>query len=119
MFYIQQEEKDLQIGIEVMMLSYQSELKEFHSKMPVDDKDKFGEEVLNYAEPCIKITEKAVKEIVGDNKLVCERYVDHAEKLMIKKIVGRIDYETKHTFIELKKQNHQEQQRLETKMNLK
>ena len=31
--------------------SYQSELKEFHSKMPVDDKDKFGrEEVLNYAE---------------------------------------------------------------------
>ena len=83
--------------------AYQSELKEFHSKMPVDDKDKFGrEKVLEYVEPCIKITEKAVKEIVGDNKLVCERYVDHAEKLMIKKIVGRIDYETKHTFIELK-----------------
>ena len=54
-------------------VSYQSELKEFHSKMPIDDKDKFGrEEVLNYVEPCIKITEKAVKEIVGDNKLVCE-----------------------------------------------
>ena len=84
-------------------VSYQSELKEFHSKMPVDDKDKFGrEEVLNYAEPCIKITEKAIKEIVGDNKLVCERYIDHAEKNMIKKIVGRIDYETKHSFIELK-----------------
>ena len=84
-------------------VSYQSELKEFHSKMPVDDKDKFGrEEVLNYAEPCIKITKKAIKEIVGDNKLVCERYIDHAEKNMIKKIVGRIDYETKHSFIELK-----------------
>ena len=84
-------------------VSYQSELKEFHSKMPIDDKDKFGrEEVLNYVEPCIKITEKAVKEIIGDNKLVCERYIDHKEDNMIKKITGRIDYETKHTFIELK-----------------
>jgi len=83
--------------------AYNHELKDFHSKLPVDVKDKFGrEQVLKYAEPCIKITEKVVKEIVGKNKLVCERYIDHAIDLMIKKITGRIDYETKHTFIELK-----------------
>ena len=66
--------------------AYQSELKEFHSKIPVDDKDKFGrEKVLEYAESCIKITSKAVKEIIGNNKLVCERYIDHAVKNLIKK----------------------------------
>ena len=77
--------------------AYEDELKEFHSKLPVDDKDKFGrKEVLNYVEPCIKLTKKVVQEIIKDKKLVCERYIDHQEDLMIKKITGRIDYETKH-----------------------
>ena len=84
-------------------VAYQDELKEFHSKLPVDDRDKFGrEEVIKYAEPCISLTKKIVQDIVGDNKLVCERYIDHSEELMIKKITGRIDYETKNIFIELK-----------------
>lgn len=84
-------------------VAYQEELKEFHSKLPVDDRDKFGrQEVTKYAEPCIALTKKVVQDIVGDNKLVCERYVDHQEDLMIKKITGRIDYETKNIFIELK-----------------
>ena len=84
--------------------AYEDELKEYHSKLPVDDKDKFGrKEVLNYVEPCIKLTKKVVREIISfDKKLVCERYIDHQEDLMIKKITGRIDYETKHSFIELK-----------------
>jgi len=84
-------------------VAYQEELKEFHSKLPVDDRDKFGrEEVIKYAEPCIALTKKVVQDLVGDNKLVCERYIDHQEDLMIKKITGRIDYETKNIFIELK-----------------
>ena len=83
--------------------AYEDELQEYHSKLPVDDKDKFGrKEVLNYVEPCIKLTKKVVQEIIKDKKLVCERYIDHQEDLMIKKITGRIDYETKHSFIELK-----------------
>ena len=44
--------------------AYEDELKEYHSKLPVDAKDKFGrKEVLNYVEPCIKLTKKLCKKL--------------------------------------------------------
>ena len=73
---------------------------------PVDAKDKFGREaMIKFAEDCIPITKKVVQEIIGKEKLVCERYVELKEFDMIKPIIGRIDYETMGTngkFIELK-----------------
>lgn len=70
---------------------------------PVDDKDKFGREaMIKFAEDCIPITKKVVQDIIGKDKLVCERYVELKEFDMIKPVIGRIDYETKTKFIELK-----------------
>jgi len=45
---------------------------------------------------------KHKQEIIGKDKLVCERYVELKEFDMIKPVIGRIDYETKTKFIELK-----------------
>ena len=74
-----------------------------NEKPPVDAKDKFGREaMLKFAEDCIPITKKVVQDIIGKNKLVCERYVELKEFDMIKPAIGRIDYETKELFIELK-----------------
>ena len=58
--------------------------------------------MLDYAHNCIGVTKKVVQDIIGDEKLVCERAVRHKEMTMIKPILGRIDYETKTKFIELK-----------------
>jgi hypothetical protein len=74
-----------------------------NSKEPVDAKDKFGREaMIKFAEDCIPITKKVVQQIVEKEKLVCERYVELKEFDMIKPVIGRIDYETKTKFIELK-----------------
>ena len=43
-----------------------------------------------------------MQEIIGKEKLVCERYVEQKEMTMIKPVIGRIDYESKTKFIELK-----------------
>jgi len=84
-------------------LNFDKELKEIKDKPPVDEKDKFArEEMLNYAHDCIGITKKVVQDIVGEEKLQCERAVRKKEMTMIKPILGRIDYETKTKFIELK-----------------
>jgi hypothetical protein len=48
------------------------------------------------------VTKKVVQDIIGKEKLVCERYVEHKEMTMIKPILGRIDHESKTKFIELK-----------------
>ena len=84
-------------------LNFDNELKQIKDKPPVDAKDEFArEEMLDYAHNCIGVTKKVVQDIIGDEKLVCERAVRHKEITMIKPIIGRIDYETKTKFIELK-----------------
>ena len=82
---------------------FDSELDEINKKDPVDKKDEFArKEMISYAHDCIGVTKKVVQDLVGDDKLVCEQYVKHKEMTMIKPITGRIDYETKTKFIELK-----------------
>ena len=84
-------------------LNFNNELKNIKDKPAVDAKDEFArEEMLDYAHNCIGVTKKVVQDIIGDEKLVCERAVRHKEMTMIKPILGRIDYETKTKFIELK-----------------
>jgi len=84
-------------------LNFDNELKQIKDKPPVDAKDEFArEEMLDYAHNCIGVTKKVVQDIIGDEKLVCERAVRYKEMTMIKPILGRIDYETKTKFIELK-----------------
>ena len=84
-------------------LNFDNELKQIKDKPPVDAKDEFArEEMLDYAHNCIGVTKKVVQDIIGKDKLVCERYVEHKEMTMIKPIIGRIDYESKTKFIELK-----------------
>ena len=58
--------------------------------------------MLKFAEDCIPITKKVVQDIIGKEKLVCERYVEKKEFNQIKPTIGRIDYESKTKFIELK-----------------
>ena len=82
---------------------FNKELEIMNEKPPVDAKDKFGREaMLKFAEDCIPITKKVVQDIIGKDKLVCERYVELKEFDMIKPVIGRIDYESKTKFIELK-----------------
>ena len=82
---------------------FDNELEIINQNPPVDAKDKYGREaMIRFAMDCIPITKKVVKEIVRNEKLVCERYVELKEFDMIKHILGRIDYETKTKFIELK-----------------
>lgn len=82
---------------------FKKELEIINEKEPVDAKDKFGREaMLKFAEDCIPITKKVVQDIIGKEKLVCERYVELKEMTMIKPVIGRIDYESKTKFIELK-----------------
>ena len=83
--------------------AYQTELKFLDEKKPVDKKDEFArKEMLNYVHDAISETKKVVQEILGKEKMVCERFVEQKEMTMIKPIIGRIDYETKNKFIELK-----------------
>ena len=82
---------------------FDSELDIIKEKPPVDAKDEYArKEMISYAHDCIGVTKKVVKDLVGDEKLVCEQYVKHKEMTMIKPITGRVDYETKTKFIELK-----------------
>ena len=82
---------------------FNKELEIMNEKPPVDAKDKFGREaMIKFAEDCIPITKKVVQDIMGKEKLVCERYVEQKEMTMIKPVIGRIDYESKTKFIELK-----------------
>ena len=82
---------------------FAAELELVNKNPPVDAKDKFGREaMLKFAEDCIPITKKVVQDIIGKEKLVCERYVELKEFDMIKPAIGRIDYESKTKFIELK-----------------
>ena len=84
-------------------LNFNKELKNIKVKPPVDAKDEFArEEMLDYAHNCIGVTKKVVQDIIGKDQLVCERYVEHKEMTMLKPIIGRIDYESKTKFIELK-----------------
>jgi hypothetical protein len=52
-----------------------------------------------YAHDCIGVTKKVVQDIIGKDKLVCERYVEHKEMTMLKPIIGRIDYESKTNYL--------------------
>jgi len=86
-----------------LKINFNKEKEIINSKEPVDAKDKFGREaMIKFAEDCIPITKKIVQQIIEKEKLVCERYVELKEFNMIKPILGRIDYETKTKFIELK-----------------
>ena len=83
--------------------AYQTELKLLDEKKPVDKKDEFArKEMLNHVHDAISETKKVVQEIMGKDKMVCERFVEQKEMTMIKPIIGRIDYENKNKFIELK-----------------
>jgi len=82
---------------------FQNELKIVNSKDPVDEKDAYAkEEMIDYAHNCIGVTKKVVQSIAGSEELECERHVVKKELTMIKEILGKIDYETKSKFIELK-----------------
>ena len=82
---------------------FQNELGIINEKPPVDDKDKFArEKMIEYAIDCINVTEKVVKDIIKDDKLICEYHVRKKEMTMIKDILGKVDYLTKKLFIELK-----------------
>ena len=82
---------------------FQNELGTINEKPPVDDKDKFArEKMIDYAIDCITVTEKVVKDIVKDDKLICEYHVRKKEMTMIKDILGKVDYLTDQLFIELK-----------------
>jgi hypothetical protein len=82
---------------------FKNELENINANPPVDEKDKYGREaMIRFAMDCIPITKEVVGKIVGKDKLVCERYVELKEFDMIKPVIGRIDYETKTKFIELK-----------------
>jgi hypothetical protein len=49
-------------------------------------KDEFArEEMQQYAHDCIGVTKKVVQDIIGKEKLVCERYVEHKEILKTKR----------------------------------
>ena len=83
--------------------AYQKELKLLDEKKPVDKKDEFArKEMLEYVHNAISETKKVVTDIMGKDKMVCERFVEQKEMTMIKPIIGRIDYENKNKFIELK-----------------
>ena len=82
---------------------FKAEQEAININPPVDAKDKYGREaMIRFAMDCIPITKKVVQQIMGKDKLVCERYVELKEFDMIKHILGRIDYESKTKFIELK-----------------
>jgi len=82
---------------------FDEELDQIKKKDPVDAKDEYArKQMISYAHQCIDITKKAIKDLVGDDKLVCEKYVKHKEITMIKPITGRCDYLTKKILIELK-----------------
>ena len=84
-------------------ICFDQEKENINANPPVDAKDKFGREaMIKFAEDCIPITKKVVQDIIGKEKLVCERYVEQKEMTMIKPVIGRIDYESKTKFIELK-----------------
>ena len=86
-----------------LKVNFEKEKEIINSKEPVDAKDKFGREaMIKFAEDCIPITKKVVQQIMGKDKLVCERYVEIKEFDQIKPTVGRIDYENKTKFMELK-----------------
>jgi hypothetical protein len=71
------------------------ELKIINEKDPIDKEDAFAREaMLDYAHACIDVTKKIVLEIMGKEKITCERFIRTKQKGMIKEIVGRIDYET-------------------------
>ena len=82
---------------------FDSELDIIKEKPPVDAKDEFArKEMISYAHDCIGVTKKVVKDLVGDDKLICEQYVKHKEITQIKPTTGRVDYLTKKIMIELK-----------------
>ena len=83
---------------------FQQELDEINDLTPpVDDKDKIGREAMvEAAHPSIKNVMKCVEEIFGNKKIVAERYVSSKSEDMIHDIIGRIDYESEESFMELK-----------------
>ena len=83
---------------------FQQELDEINNLTPpVDDKDKLGREAMvEAAHPSIKNVMKSVEEIFGKQKIVAERYVSGKSEDMIHDIIGRIDYESEESFMELK-----------------
>ena len=82
---------------------FDSEIDIIKEKPPVDAKDEFArKEMISYAHDCIGVTKKVVKDLVGDDKLICEQYVKHKEITQIKPTTGRVDYLTKKIMIELK-----------------
>ena len=79
------------------------ELEDINKYDPIDDKDAYAREhMIEYAHKTIKQTRKAVKDICGKNKITAERYVMSKPKKLLFDMIGRIDYETDDTFIELK-----------------
>jgi len=83
---------------------FQQELDEINDLTPpVDDKDKLGRTIMvEAAHPSIKNVMKCVEEIFGNKKIVAERYVSSKSEDMIHDIIGRIDYESEESFMELK-----------------
>jgi len=83
---------------------FQQELDEINNLTPpVDDKDKIGRTTMvEAAHPSIKNVMKCVEEIFGNKKIVAERYVSSKSEDMIHDIIGRIDYESEESFMELK-----------------
>jgi hypothetical protein len=50
--------------------------------------------MVEFAQPCIEQTTKAIKEIFGSQLIQSERYVSDSPKDLFIDILGRIDYES-------------------------
>ena len=82
---------------------FSKELDDINKYDPIDEKDTYAREhMIEYAHKTIEQTRKAVKDICGKNKITSERYVMSKPKKLLFDMIGRIDYETDDTFIELK-----------------
>ena len=82
---------------------FSKELDDINKYDPIDEKDAYAREhMIEYAHKTIEQTRKAVKDIFGKNKITAERYVMSKPKKLLFDMIGRIDYETDDTFIELK-----------------
>jgi len=70
---------------------------------PKNEKDlECRKEMKQYVRPTADQIVKAVKELLGEQEIVAERYVHTNEEGLIFDLLGRIDFETDDTIIELK-----------------
>jgi hypothetical protein len=74
---------------------FKDELDKINEQEVRDEKDKWSREAMvEFAQPCIEQTTKAIKEIFGSQLIQSERYVSDSPKDLFIDLLGRIDYES-------------------------